>query len=201
MTRQEARQLNSNTYYTGRPCLRGHTGLRRTSRGDCLVCVKAGQADWVKNNPDKVKAKRKRWYDKSTESLIRWRENNKERTATRQRELMAESPRRMFTTNLSRALKRCPTLCALTVDDLMELWRQQEGKCALSGVVMTWGGQGHNTGVSATSMTMDRFDSRHGYSKNNVRLVCHAINAFRGRMTDNEMYEMAKALLNARPSP
>jgi len=29
----------------------------------------------------------------------------------------------------------------------------------------------------------------------NVRLVCHAVNAFRGRMSDSEMLSMAKSIV------
>ncbi len=44
-------------------------------------------------------------------------------------------------------------------------------------------------------MTMDRIDSSRGYSRGNVRLICHAVNMFKGTMSDDEMFAMAVALV------
>ncbi len=46
-----------------------------------------------------------------------------------------------------------------------------------------------------TSITLDRIVPELGYAKGNIRLVCHAINSFRGRMTDAEMLAMARAII------
>jgi hypothetical protein len=45
------------------------------------------------------------------------------------------------------------------------------------------------------SMTMDRIVPALGYTSGNVRLVCHAINRFRGQMSDTEMLAMARAIV------
>lgn len=42
---------------------------------------------------------------------------------------------------------------------------------------------------------MDRIDQNRGYVGGNVRLICYAINNFRGRMTDDEMLAMARILI------
>jgi len=79
----------------------------------------------------------------------------------------------------------------------MKMWKEQEGKCAISGVTMTWA-----TGsLQSTSITLDRIDQTRGYSADNLRLACHAANTFRGRMSDDQMYEMAVAIVTNMKRP
>jgi len=86
---------------------------------------------------------------------------------------------------------------SITLDELMDLFQQQKGKCALSGITMTWG-NGKNTKnyrPLPTSMTMDRIDPPKGYVSKNIRLVCHCFHSMRGQMSDTEMYEMMRRAL------
>lgn len=75
--------------------------------------------------------------------------------------------------------------------ELIDLWRSQKGLCALSGIEMTWG----RGSMKSTSLSIDRIDSTRGYHLDNIRLICTAINAFRGNGTDAEMIELAKAIV------
>lgn len=75
----------------------------------------------------------------------------------------------------------------------MAVWVTQEGKCALSGVEMTWvGGQGK---ALPTSISIDRIRSSEPYTPGNVRLVCHAVNSFKLDMTDEEMIDLARRII------
>ncbi len=100
-------------------------------------------------------------------------------------------PNAALSKNLRRALRRRPTENHVTLDELLAIWNDQSGKCAVSGIVMTWG-QG---AYKATSMSIDRIDCEQGYTRENVRLVCFQVNAFRGRWSDAEMLVMAKAIV------
>jgi hypothetical protein len=62
---------------------------------------------------------------------------------------------------------------------------------------MTWG----RGKVTATSISLDRIDADGGYTAGNVRLLCHAVNAFRGRMSDSEMIAMARAIVAKADEP
>lgn len=104
---------------------------------------------------------------------------------------LAQNPRPSLNVNLRKCLQHRPTECPATVDEVHELFNKQNGRCALSGIVMTWG-QGK---LLPTSISFDRLDHTQGYSINNLRLLCYAINSFRGRMTDAEMLAMAKSLV------
>jgi secreted Zn-dependent insulinase-like peptidase len=79
----------------------------------------------------------------------------------------------------------------ITVDYLMDIFEKQQGKCALSGVEMTW----HKGKILPTSISIDRIDNSKGYVEGNVRLVCVVVNAFKSTQTDDELYEFAKCLV------
>ena len=98
-----------------------------------------------------------------------------------------------YSMSASLCLARKRAICTIDQDYLMALYDQQEGICALSGIRMTW-----STGkTEPTSISMDRIDNNQGYIEGNVRLICQAINAFRGKMNDDELLKMAKTLVCA----
>ena len=103
------------------------------------------------------------------------------------------SPRQTLSIALNRAFKRCKIFTArrATINDLMCIWEKQKKLCAISGLRMTWA-----TGkASGTSISIDRIDQQKGYSPNNIRLVCLAVNRFRGDGSDAEMLTIAKAIV------
>ena len=123
------------------------------------------------------------------DTLRQWRLKNKEKLLSKHRDRNIKSPRYAFSSTLAQARKRSE----VTIDQnyLMSLYDAQEGLCALSGIRMTWA-----TGkTSPTSISMDRIDGQKGYVEGNVRLVCVAVNSFRGIMSDHELLKMAKALV------
>lgn len=68
----------------------------------------------------------------------------------------------------------------ITIDDLVDIWRKQNGKCALTGIAMT-----HEAGLKSASI--DRKDSILGYTLENVQLVCKTINLGKNTYSNNEM--------------
>jgi hypothetical protein len=71
-----------------------------------------------------------------------------------------------------------------TLAHLLELLEKQDGRCAVTRKVFTFGGDGAGTNVS-----IDRIDSNKPYSANNVRLVCSAVNYMKHRMNDDELVD------------
>ena len=65
----------------------------------------------------------------------------------------------------------------LNVDDCLDLWEQQRGKCAISGVQMTHHRDG--SGKKEFNVSLDRIEPGGAYSKANVQLVCYRINIMR----------------------
>jgi hypothetical protein len=119
-------------------------------------------------------------------------------TADEKRDLMAQirerrerEPTHMLGKSLRRGLQRHPTDNPASTADLIQMWKNQGGRCAVSGIVMTWA----KGTYLPTSISIDRKDPKGGYSLDNVRLVCYAINAFRGVWSDDHMIEMARAIV------
>lgn len=80
---------------------------------------------------------------------------------------------------------------SLSQEYLMLLHSAQGGRCAISGVEMTWKvGRGH----VATNMSLDRVDPKGGYIPGNVRLVCHIINLMRRDMPDEEFVSWCRVV-------
>jgi hypothetical protein len=50
--------------------------------------------------------------------------------------------------------------------------------------------------IQSTSMSIDRINPALSYVLSNIRLVCHAINCFKGTMTDAEMVTFARAVVD-----
>jgi hypothetical protein len=73
-TRKEAQATGAKFYFTGEPCVRGHSALRKT-KGACLECVKE---DWALDNErrkgkpktEAAKAAAKRYYEKHRQAVI-----------------------------------------------------------------------------------------------------------------------------------
>jgi 5-methylcytosine-specific restriction endonuclease McrA len=72
--RKEAKSTGAPYYFTGKPCLRGHTALRKT-KGGCTECIKE---DWAADNEKRkskpkseaAKAAGRRYYEKNREAVI-----------------------------------------------------------------------------------------------------------------------------------
>jgi hypothetical protein len=148
----------------------------------CKECDRKKSSEWAAANRDHLRTYTQR-YDANPVNRAR-------RLAGRKKRVQA-SPRYTMKITLSHGLRRKPTINPATIEDLMQKWRDQNGCCALTGIKMTWA----KGKVLPTSISLDRIDHEGGYSADNIRLICHAINAFRGRMSDAEMLDMARALI------
>jgi hypothetical protein len=80
----------------------------------------------------------------------------------------------------------------ITPEQLDELWDKQGGRCALSGVFMTWhkGGEKRNTNVS-----IDRIDPNIEYILTNIQLVCWRVNLIKHTMSEDELYWWCKNIV------
>lgn len=75
----------------------------------------------------------------------------------------------------------------LDVDFLLDLYNQQNGKCAITGIPMTHiAGQG----IIPTNISMDRIDNSLGYTKDNVQLTCRFINHAKMNMSMEQFTDL-----------
>lgn len=78
-------------------------------------------------------------------------------------------------------------------DYLYYLYNLQKGKCAISGVEMTY--IEHNGNIP-TNISIDRLNSNLGYIKENVHLVCNIVNIMKNTMTVEELKYWCNLILN-----
>ena len=67
-TRDVARSAGLKHYLTGKPCRKGHVGLRHLT-GTCVECGKLATVAWEKRNPGKTKARMARYYAANPERI------------------------------------------------------------------------------------------------------------------------------------
>ena len=92
--------------------------------------------------------------------------------------------------------KRKNWFCDITLNDLKELWDKQNGLCAISNIPMTYA---FNSGRVPTNVSVDRIDSNKSYTKNNIQLVCMAVNQMKSDLDMITFYRFCEAiLLNAK---
>jgi hypothetical protein len=85
--------------------------------------------------------------------------------------------------NQAKSGKRAGMQFSIKVDDLLELWDQQEGKCALSNVIMTHVRDGQ--GSKDFNVSLDRISNESGYVPGNVQLVCYRVNIMKHTCTED----------------
>lgn len=79
----------------------------------------------------------------------------------------------------------------LDIDSIFEIYQEQKGNCALSGLPMK-----HEVGETNMSLSVDRVDSTKGYTKDNIQLVCGRTNAMKSDMKDMDFIWWCKAISN-----
>lgn len=89
--------------------------------------------------------------------------------------------------------KRNGLVVDITKQDLYDLWDNQQGKCALSGIEMTYIS---NCGRIPTNVSVDRIDSSKGYIKGNVQLVCMAVNQMKNDLDTQTLLMFCNAIIN-----
>lgn len=82
----------------------------------------------------------------------------------------------------------------ITKDDLRDMWVDQGGKCAITGMHMTYQPRRmkNSTGLNAS---VDRIDQSKGYEKGNVRLVCYRVNLMRHSGEDADLVWWCKQII------
>jgi hypothetical protein len=81
----------------------------------------------------------------------------------------------------------------LTPDEMASLFEVQEGKCALTGLPIEFGGQGE-----ATTASLDRIDSKKGYVPGNVQWVHKDVNELKMDLPETRLIELCTKILEHR---
>lgn len=81
----------------------------------------------------------------------------------------------------------------LEKDDLLELWIEQQGKCAMSGIdMMLDPGEGTRNDVRAS---IDRINSSEPYMPGNIHLVCAIVNLMKNDLSYNRFIGLCEKIV------
>ena len=81
----------------------------------------------------------------------------------------------------------------ITEQTIVDLWKKQKGKCALSGVNLTLT-HGTTTNANPTKLSVDRIDNRLGYFPENVQLITWQANAAKSVWSNQQLIDMCKTI-------
>lgn len=159
ITRAEAKAAGQTTYFTGKPCSKGHIVARSVSNWGCLTCASEASKrhlskksktpeyvaanrkrarEWQLNNPDRYRSNLKEWSEKNKEKKAqgdhRWRQENKERCVTNRKAWQVANPEKHRASRAARfhrrRIREIENGGSFTVADIMSLSRLQKDRCA-----------------------------------------------------------------------
>lgn len=107
----------------------------------------------------------------------------------------SSSPKNFISGILNHATKRKQHL-GFDIDlvYLCQLYAQQQGRCALSGVEMTYSA---GAGRVNTNISIDRIDSSVGYVRGNVQFVCDVVNRMKQDLSQIDLMLWCNRLIKA----
>ena len=83
--------------------------------------------------------------------------------------------------------------CDITIADVLQMYEDQNGKCALTGFDMTLGSSEDRI-EKRYAASPDRINNERGYTKDNVWLVAARANSIKSDMTLEELIEWCEAV-------
>lgn len=96
----------------------------------------------------------------------------------------SKSPRNFMSRLLQ---KRKEGKVNLSIDYLVRLYEDQDGKCAISGIPMT---HQHGLGKVHTNISIDRINPHGKYEEGNVQLVCMIVNRMKWTIPMSEFLDL-----------
>lgn len=81
----------------------------------------------------------------------------------------------------------------ITKKDLLELWEQQIGLCNISKIPMTYE---LDNGRIFTNVSVDQKNPGQGYTKENIQLVCSAVNQLKSNWDMDTVMYICKQIVN-----
>lgn len=98
-----------------------------------------------------------------------------------------------FNIRLGVAKRRAkPHAVKITGHDCYKVFLKQKGKCALTGIPLTFLKSGDMSVMTPTNASIDRIDSKKSYTKSNIQIVSTYANRLKSTFTVPELVELCK---------
>lgn len=176
---------------------------RQCNRDRSQVQFKGNKRICIECNRQRVMGWRQANKDHTAEYMSNWRKNGRKLGHSIRPKVVDHIPnkqfnyhidphiyiRNMFRRKLEMAkLKNLPPHKTIQINAelVIRLWDHQQGRCAISGMVMLCQA-GHLQTVS-----IDRIDSSKGYVEGNIQLVCRWVNLAKGRFSNAAMRDVLR---------
>lgn len=157
-----------------------------SKRSDC----KLGLMSWCRPcNRDKVRKYRLNNKQKCYANMLKWRGKNKSKLLAIQKRYRSNNPLNLRSSKMvcearSKALIKN---LKFNIDYKYVHSLCKNGKCAITGIEFKTTG-----GKNPYSPSLDRIVPELGYIMGNVRVILWALNAFKNKWSDSEIYPIAK---------
>lgn len=154
----------------------------------CQVCGEPAGARCLKE------LERKKYCSNKCSASVRKSQVSKSEKIKRQ----VERSYKMMDGNPEKYLKHLlqkPERKHLDLRDILALLEQQGGKCALSGVRLTFEKKVGSPKVH-TNCSVDRIDSSVGYEIGNIQLVAAIVNIMKSTLSNEELREWCSAIVD-----
>ncbi len=182
VTRSDALACGLTRYFTGKPCPHGHVAELSAKNSTCVVCRSIGARKWELDNPDKARAKGKRYHARHRATY-----NAKKRKALRDvRRILSSNPYTLknsfaivkrIITGIKRRARDREIAFSMTPEDLLPL----PTHCPILGLELVYLAQLDSKGHRLPNLaSVDRLYSEKGYVSGNVGIV-----SYRGNMLKN----------------
>jgi hypothetical protein len=151
----------------------------------CLRCKSEFIKGWRNENAVYRSEYKREWNRRSPKKIRKYHYTERERVQLQPQLYLKYYYRTKVRTNRFRKSKSGkelpPRLITITEDEVCALWDKQEGRCAISGMQML-----HRFNDPCT-VSMDRIDSKIGYTPENTQLVCRWVNLAKNNFSDAEI--------------
>lgn len=175
-----------------------------TYRKQCRDCRYKQHNAWYKENADaqslaKQRASARYKADKpGVKAYVNeWRRQNRDKVHQYSKNAYDNS-RLDFDKYIAYAIKSKKAQCVsqeiefnITPSDIKQLFKSQEGLCALTDRELLWGQKGWHR----DTLSIDRIVSDLGYIKSNIRLVTLQVNRARGNLSDAQLFKLCHRVL------
>ena len=169
-----------------------------TDKVQCIECfvlipkVKGRLCDACRTKADSDGKQRvKAWFKEHKDRVVKYHKKYQKAYDAKSRGDIERWARRA----MHHFRKRSPVPTDLTAEYLIDLYYQQDGRCALTGDAMVPFLKMTARGVDPNSLSVDRVEPEKGYVVGNVRLVTYRVNQARGAYPEDEFVEMCVKVL------
>lgn len=131
---------------------------------------------WYQNNKDKAMINQNNYRARHREKIREREKTYKNSFNGRLRALLGSS---------NKYAKQRKQEFSITYEDLIELWNLQEGLCSITKIPMQLE-SGTRQNKNYYRISIDRIDNSIGYTRENIHLVCFAVNQMKSDLTMKE---------------